>query len=202
MRDSSPETNTGPYLVCEKFEFGIFHCPCSLLGVSDGRAISDEYRTQTVRFRSYLLPVLLTLLNWSTTMRPFCPQFEIFRLEKNAMLTLEWIGKNKVVNHHQEVPFRVLERQYSFDEQGQHTENNDSENMIIHGDNLEALKALLPQYEGKVKCIYIVILTPILMSILSSENAVRLNFIIHIMFLALFEMRNYNVLCGGAKWTI
>ena len=136
------------------------------------------------------------------TMRPFCPQFEIFRLEKNAMLTLEWIGKNKVVNHHQEVPFRVLERQYSFGEQGQHTENNDSENMIIHGDNLEALKALLPQYEGKVKCIYIVILTPILMSILSSENAVRLNFIIHIMFLALFEMRNYNVLCGGAKWTI
>ena len=51
------------------------------------------------------------------------------------MPTLEWIGKNKVVNHHQEVPFRVLERQYSFDEQGQHTENNDSENMIIHGDN-------------------------------------------------------------------
>lgn len=85
MRDSSPETNTGPYLVCEKFEFGIFHCPCSSLGVNDGRAISDEYRTQTVRFRSYLLPVLLTLLNWSTTMRPFCPQFVIFRLEKNAM---------------------------------------------------------------------------------------------------------------------
>lgn len=53
------------------------------------------------------------------------------------MPTLEWIGKNKVVNHHQEVPFRVLERQYSFDEQGQHTENNGSENMIIHGDNLE-----------------------------------------------------------------
>ena len=53
-------------MVCEKFEFGIFHCPCSLLGVSDGRAISDEYRTQTVRFRSYWLPVLLTLLNWST----------------------------------------------------------------------------------------------------------------------------------------
>ena len=71
------------------------------------------------------------------------------------MPTLEWIGKNEVVNHHQEVPFRVLERQYSFDEQGQHTENNGSENMIIHGDNLEALKALLPQYEGKVKCIYI-----------------------------------------------
>ena len=27
--------------------------------------------------------------------------------------------------------------------------------MIVHGDNLAALKALLPQYEGKVKCIYI-----------------------------------------------
>ena len=53
------------------------------------------------------------------------------------MPILEWIGKNKVVNHHQEVPFRVLEWQYSFDEQGQHTENNGSENMIIHGDNLE-----------------------------------------------------------------
>lgn len=71
------------------------------------------------------------------------------------MPTLEWIGKDKVVNHHQEVPYRVLERQYSYDETGQHAEDNGSENMIIHGDNLEALKALLPRYEGKVKCIYI-----------------------------------------------
>ena len=71
------------------------------------------------------------------------------------MPTLEWIGKDKVVNHHQEVPYRVLERRYSYDEAGQHAEDNGSENMIIHGDNLEALKALLPQYEGKVKCIYI-----------------------------------------------
>lgn len=71
------------------------------------------------------------------------------------MPTLEWIGKDKVVNHHSEVPYRVLERQYSYDETGQHAEDNGSENMIIHGDNLEALKALLPRYEGKVKCIYI-----------------------------------------------
>ena len=71
------------------------------------------------------------------------------------MPTLEWIGKDKVVNHHQEVPYRVLERQYSYDEAGQHAEDNGSENMIIYGDNLEALKALLPRYEGKVKCIYI-----------------------------------------------
>ena len=71
------------------------------------------------------------------------------------MPTLEWIGKNKVINHHQDVPFRVLERKYSFDENGQHDEDNGSENMIIRGDNLEALKALLPRYEGRVKCIYI-----------------------------------------------
>ena len=76
------------------------------------------------------------------------------------MPTLEWIGKSKVINHHQEVPFRVLERQYSYDEQGQHEEDNGSENMIIRGDNLEALKALLPRYEGRVKCIYIDIIIP------------------------------------------
>ena len=71
------------------------------------------------------------------------------------MPTLEWIGKSKVINHHQDVPFRVLERKYSFDENGQRDEDNGSENMIIRGDNLEALKALLPRYEGRVKCIYI-----------------------------------------------
>ena len=76
------------------------------------------------------------------------------------MPTLEWIGKDKVVNHHQEVPYRVLERRYSYDEAGQHDEDNGSENMIIRGDNLEALKALLPRYEGRVKCIYIEIILP------------------------------------------
>ena len=76
------------------------------------------------------------------------------------MPTLEWIGKSKMINHHQDVPFRVLERKYSFDENGQHDEDNGSENMIIRGDNLEALKALLPRYEGRVKCIYIEIIIP------------------------------------------
>ena len=71
------------------------------------------------------------------------------------MPTLEWIGKDKVINHHLDVPYRVLERKYSYDEGGQHEEDNGSENMIIHGDNLDALKSLLPQYEGRVKCIYI-----------------------------------------------
>lgn len=71
------------------------------------------------------------------------------------MPTLNWIGKDKVLNHHLEVPFHVLERQYSFDEAGKHEEDNGSENMIIHGDNLLALKSLLSKYEGKIKCIYI-----------------------------------------------
>lgn len=71
------------------------------------------------------------------------------------MPTLDWIGKNKVVNHHLEVPYHVLERKYSFDAEGQHEEDNGSENMVIHGDNLLALKSLLPKYEGRIKCIYI-----------------------------------------------
>ena len=68
---------------------------------------------------------------------------------------LDWIGKEKVINHHLDVPYRVLDRIYSYDEKGQHKEDNGSENMIIHGDNLEALKSLLPRYEGRIDCIYI-----------------------------------------------
>lgn len=64
------------------------------------------------------------------------------------MPTLGWIGKDKVVNHHQQVPYRVLEEKYTYNAEK-------SDNMIIRGDNLEALKALLPKYEGKIKCIYI-----------------------------------------------
>ncbi len=71
------------------------------------------------------------------------------------MPILDWIGKSKVVNHHLDVPYCVLDRKYSYDEQGQHQEDNGSSNMIIHGDNLLALKSLLPQYEGRIKCIYI-----------------------------------------------
>lgn len=71
------------------------------------------------------------------------------------MPTLNWIGKDKVINHHNEVPYRMLERKYSYGNGKEASEDNGSQNMIIHGDNLEALKALLPKYEGKVKCIYI-----------------------------------------------
>ena len=71
------------------------------------------------------------------------------------MPTLHWIGKEKVINHHMDVPFKVLEHSYGFDNGKQIDEETNSGNKIIHGDNLEALKSLLPQYEGKIKCIYI-----------------------------------------------
>lgn len=71
------------------------------------------------------------------------------------MPTLHWIGKEKVINHHLDVPFRVLELSYGFDNGTQTEQETKSGNKIIHGDNLEALKALLPEYEGKIKCIYI-----------------------------------------------
>lgn len=73
------------------------------------------------------------------------------------MPTLHWIGKEKVVNHHLEVPFKILEHQYGLSVEGGKQAGRElgSGNKIIHGDNLEALKALLPQYEEKIKCIYI-----------------------------------------------
>lgn len=78
------------------------------------------------------------------------------------MPTLHWIGKDAVVNHHKEVPFRLLKpveklsviphpQPLSQGERGA----NEGENLLIQGDNLEALKALLPYYAGQVKCIYI-----------------------------------------------
>ena len=69
------------------------------------------------------------------------------------MPTLNWIGKDAVVKHHKEVPFRLLEPVPAFacgDGEGR-----DSGNLIVQGDNLHALKALLPRYAGQVKCIYI-----------------------------------------------
>jgi len=120
---------------------------------------------QTTRFCKTLLRLAILFIKLVFLCRNRCalpPNLLLLNVKElsqrngeNTMPTLEWIGKSKVVNHHQEVPFRVLERQYSFDEMGKHTEDNGSDNMIIHGDNLEALKALLPQYEGRVKCIYI-----------------------------------------------
>lgn len=64
------------------------------------------------------------------------------------MPILNWIGKDKVINHHLDVPYRILDKKYTHNA-------TSSENKIIHGDNLEALKSLLPEYEGRINCIYI-----------------------------------------------
>lgn len=71
------------------------------------------------------------------------------------MPTLNWIGKDAVVKHHKEVPFRLLESvpELSCDKVG--AGDTASGNLIVQGDNLHALKALLPRYAGQVKCIYI-----------------------------------------------
>ena len=66
------------------------------------------------------------------------------------MPTLNWIGKDAVVKHHKDVPFRLLEPV-----PGLSCGEVASGNLIVQGDNLHALKALLPRYAGQVKCIYI-----------------------------------------------
>lgn len=70
------------------------------------------------------------------------------------MPTLTWIGKDKVVNHHHDVPYSVLEKVETFTAP-EGTPENSTNNRIIHGDNLSVLKSLLPEFEGRVNCIYI-----------------------------------------------
>jgi len=65
------------------------------------------------------------------------------------MPTLDWIGKKAVINHHNEVPFHLLRCNPEL------SVGEDSGNLLVQGDNLLALKALLPYYAGQVKCIYI-----------------------------------------------
>ena len=67
------------------------------------------------------------------------------------MPTLDFKGKSHVYGHHLVVPWRPLVP---------HTDRSVGagdvdDNLIIHGDNLHALKALLPRYAGRVKCVYI-----------------------------------------------
>lgn len=67
------------------------------------------------------------------------------------MPELNFKGKEFVYDHHLSVPFWPLEPDVS-KSIGDGTLNG---NLIIHGDNLQALKSLLPTYGGKVDCIYI-----------------------------------------------
>jgi adenine-specific DNA-methyltransferase len=67
------------------------------------------------------------------------------------MPELQFKGKEFVYNHHLSVPYRPLVPDAS-KSVGEASLNG---NLIIHGDNLHALKALLPMYAGKVDCIFI-----------------------------------------------
>ena len=76
------------------------------------------------------------------------------------MPTLQFKGRNIIWNHHLSVPYHTLNEEESLDFSGKKgILNFDSRraanNIIVEGDNLIALKALLPQYTGLVKCIYI-----------------------------------------------
>lgn len=66
------------------------------------------------------------------------------------MPSLDWIGRKAVENHHNEVPFHLLRYESKLS-----AGDAESGNLLIQGDNLLALKALLPYYAGQVKCIYI-----------------------------------------------
>ena len=67
------------------------------------------------------------------------------------MPKIDFLGKGDVAGHHLAVPFRELKA----DAKKSVGESDIDGNLILHGDNLLALKALLPRYAGRVKCIYI-----------------------------------------------
>lgn len=66
------------------------------------------------------------------------------------MPLLDWLNKDSATKAAAKSAYRLLEEvpELSYGDK-------DSENLIIQGDNLEALKALLPFYAGKVKCVFI-----------------------------------------------
>jgi adenine-specific DNA-methyltransferase len=64
------------------------------------------------------------------------------------MPTLDWLNRAEALTLSDKVPYRVL------DPVSEHGDGN-AENLLIQGDNLDALKALLPFYRGRVKCIFI-----------------------------------------------
>lgn len=66
------------------------------------------------------------------------------------MPILNWLGRDEALKTANKTPYRLLEE---VPELGYGDKTK--ENMIVQGDNLEALKALLPFYAGQVKCIYI-----------------------------------------------
>ena len=67
------------------------------------------------------------------------------------MPTLDFKGKQHIYAHHLTIPYRTIEA----DESRSCNPSDTDDNLIIHGDNLHALKTLLPRYANRIKCIYI-----------------------------------------------
>ena len=68
------------------------------------------------------------------------------------MPTLDWLHRAAAFSVANQVPYRLLE---TVSHHGSSSPDKSTDNLLIHGDNLEALKALLPFYRGRVKCIFI-----------------------------------------------
>jgi len=68
------------------------------------------------------------------------------------MPTLDWLHRAAAFSVADQVPYRLLE---TVSHHGSSSPDKSTDNLLIHGDNLEALKALMPFYRGRIKCIFI-----------------------------------------------
>ena len=68
------------------------------------------------------------------------------------MPTLDWLHRAAAFSVANQVPYRLLE---TVSHHGSSSPDKSTDNLLIHGDNLEALKALMPFYRGRIKCIFI-----------------------------------------------
>ena len=151
-------TTTGSSLVV----YGVYICTWTLCSAELSAKVSYD---RSSKFDRYSCPRFLY---------PYrSPRARATTARQTIMPTLHWIGKEKVQTHHNDVPYRVLEKQYTYSKYGNAGDAGASPagvgvdtdgpslggvgevNKIIHGDNLETLKALLPEYENRVDCIYI-----------------------------------------------
>ena len=67
------------------------------------------------------------------------------------MPTLDWLNRADAFTSAAKVPYRLMEPVSAHG----HQDGTQADNLLIQGDNLEALKALMPFYRGQVKCIFI-----------------------------------------------
>ena len=71
------------------------------------------------------------------------------------MPTLDWLHRAAAFSVADQVPYRLLDTVSHHGSSGQSNQRSSTDNLLIHGDNLEALKALMPFYRGRIKCIFI-----------------------------------------------